>query len=391
MDITHSSQYPLIAGQHAGKKVRCTPNIKPAYDKLHAHQHKNHWARIAIKELTALSSGLSEKTNIYVKPTDQCRYDGSFYVFLPGLKATLERRPNDEYILVDLALDAMYFDATSQNDTKMGLYRVEADLDNWQTSLVENGHVLAKDNRTVSISDSGYSSAQKAANKIMPSIVKALGLAAIDIKEGGCDLHFTPGHHRQGGLLRYNAVGQTNTYGSAVLLAKSMGDAQSLTGIKWVADRGGSSVLTQAMRMLADKGVTLNGHTIYLDHATTSPGDAVRLAHQLDLNLGKKAANTGWSPVGAFSQARVASERLAHKRDSYDRHYHTNVWINGITRAAAVTGLAGMGAASLGASIPVVASIATIVTGTSGVVGASGTAYSIGQSLKERITHQFKR
>jgi len=50
-----------------------------------------------------------------------------------------------------------------------------------------------------------------------------------------------------------------------------------------------------------------------------------------------------------------------------------------------------MGAMSLGASIPVIASIATVITGTSGIVGASGTAVSIGQSLKQRVAHKFKR
>lgn len=391
MDITHPSQYPLIAGQHAGKKVRCTPSVKPVYDRLEASKHTNHWARIAIKELNALSSGLAGKNNIYVKPTDQCRYDGSFFVFLPALKATMERRSNDEYVLVDLQLDAMYFEATDQKGTRMGLYRAKSERSRWEAAYVENGHILPKDGRTVAVADSGYDRAIDAVEATVPRVTHSRAVAEVDIATGGCDLHFTPGARRQGGLFRYNAIGVTGTYGSATLLAESMRQARSLTGVKWIADHGGSSILTQAMRILADKGVTLKGHTVFLEQAATSPGDTVRLAHRLDLDLGKAVASTGWSPVGAASQARVARERLDHERDPYDQHYHTNAWINGISRAAAATGLAGMGAMSLGASIPVVASIATVITGASGIVGASGTAVSIGQSLKQRVAHKFKR
>jgi len=387
MDITHPSQYPLIAGQHAGKRVRCAPAIKPAYDQLYAHRTKNHWARIAVNELSSLSTGLAGKKNIYVTSTGQCRQDGAFYVFLPGLKATIEQRSNGEYILVDLQMDAMYFESTSSNEDRMGLYRAKFQRKTWQTEYQNHGQILSKDGRVVTIADSGYKVAPDAANASIPRIMRTPHVSDPDIRRDGCDLHFTPGGKRLGGLFRYNPINQSSTYGSARLLAESMQQARALSGVKWVADHGGSSVLTQAMRILADKGMSLKGHTVYLHRARTSPGDAVRLAHRLDMDLGEAVAGTGWDPVGAVSQARVAAERLNNSNDPYNRHYHSNAWINGVVRAAGATGLVGMGAASIGASIPVVASIGAIVVSASGIVGASGTAYSIGTSLKERLTH----
>ncbi|WP_226701895.1 hypothetical protein [Microbulbifer elongatus] len=86
--------YPLIAGQHAGKPISCVPELKPVYDRLQqAAQRNHHWARIAIKELNALSTGMLGKNNVYVRPGERQRGCGSekYYVFLPGLKATVVR------------------------------------------------------------------------------------------------------------------------------------------------------------------------------------------------------------------------------------------------------------------------------------------------------------
>lgn len=98
--------------------------------------------------------------------------------------------------------------------------------------------------------------------------------------------------------------------------------AKGVEDVIWSADKGGSAVLTQAMQILVDKGVTLKGHTAYLYKPRTSPGNALRLAHKLELTLNETFADTGWDLQGALSQLGVAGARLNNKRDPYSRgHY----------------------------------------------------------------------
>lgn len=56
--------FPQIAGHHAGKPVRCKPELQPVYDRLQqAAQRNHHWARIAVKELNALTTGAVHSVN----------------------------------------------------------------------------------------------------------------------------------------------------------------------------------------------------------------------------------------------------------------------------------------------------------------------------------------
>jgi hypothetical protein len=163
-----------------------------------------------------------------------------------------------------------------------------------------------------------------------------------------------------------------------------MEQAKTLKGVLWVADKGGSVVLTQAMKILVDKGVTLKGHTAYLYNPRTSPGDALRLAHKLELSLNESFADTGWDIQGALSQLSVAGQRLNNKDDPYSKAYHAQAWINGLVKAAGPVGLAGTAAAAMGASIPMLSGIVT-------AIGGGGVVYALGQSVVEDLRHKFKR
>jgi hypothetical protein len=62
--------YPTIAGAAAGRRVTINPDLHNTYKRLEqAALRGNHWARIAVKELNALTTGLSGKITSTLAPS----------------------------------------------------------------------------------------------------------------------------------------------------------------------------------------------------------------------------------------------------------------------------------------------------------------------------------
>lgn len=383
--------YPTIAGAAAGRRVTINPDLHNTYKRLEqAALRGNHWARIAVKELNALTTGLSGKNNVYRRPFGSPKNavgEQAFYVFLPGLKATVYPGVVGQYHVTELVLDANYYEATEDGEKsiRLGLYRARLRRGGtWETKYEADGKVAEQENRLVVIADSGYENADKAANAIMPRAMKHPDVPSHMVRQNGGDLHFTPGEKRLGGMIRYNALTEDSSRASALHLAKSMEQAKNIKGVSWVVDKGGSVVLTQAMQILVDKGITLKGHTAYLYRPSTSPGDALRLAHKLELTLGESFANTGWSVKGALSQFRVAGQRLKNEDDAYNKSYHRQAWINSAVKIGGPATLMAATAAATGTTIPMLAAITTIIT-------AIEVTNAWGQSALENLNHRFKR
>ncbi len=217
----------------------------------------------------------------------------------------------------------------------------------------------------------------------MPRTVKHLGVGAAHVSDSGADLHFTPGREPLGGgLLCYNPLKVENSRASALLLAASMESSRDVKGVVWAADFGGSAVLTQAMQILADKGISLKGHTVYFHKPRTSPAKALRLAHQLRMKLNERIADTGLSARGAFSQFSVAGIRLNNKSDPYSKDYHAEAWLNGGLKVAAPAGF--LAAVIGGQAGLVVGGIAT-------AIGGAGVVHALGKSAAESFGYKFKR
>ena len=51
---------------------------------------------------------------------------------------------------------------------------------------------------------------------------------------------------------------------------------KGIEGVSWVAEFGGAAVLTQAMKILADQGVTLEDHTAFLYRPNTNVEEAAQ-------------------------------------------------------------------------------------------------------------------
>ncbi|MCX2795442.1 hypothetical protein OQJ62_10970 [Microbulbifer thermotolerans] len=387
--MSTTQNLPLIAGQRAGKPIRCITKLEPVFQRLQQAARRNHyWATIAVKELNALTTGVLGKNNVYVRPGKSRTKNSNelYYVFLPGLKATVVRWPDDQFCITELNLDDNYFRATEQyaDRTRMGLYRAFRDKDQsaWDLKPVPDGKVFRLPGRLVAVADSGYENADDAARYTIPGALEFLGKNTAGVRESGCDLHFTPGQKRLGGMLRYNPLEVNTSRASAVQLAATMEGARDIKNVSWVADFGGSAVLTQAMQILVNKGVKLKGHTAYLHRPRTSPAKALRLAHKLELTLNESFANTGLSLRGTLSQFSVAGVRLSNKNDAYNRGHHAQAWFKGTVAMSTPVGIAAtvMGGAQ---AMVVVGSIAT-------AIGGVGVAYSIGQSLAEDLRRRFK-
>ena len=379
---------PVIAGQGAGKPIRCVPELKPVYDRLQQAALRNHhWARIAVKELNALTTGMLGKSNVYVRPGERQHGTGSekYYVFLPGLKATVVRWMNDQFCILELVIDDNYYRTQDRDvqQSRLGTYRASliAETGKWRAKYERSGQANPQIGRLVTVADASYESANEAANYSIPGALTFFGDNTSAIERTGCDVHFTPGPKRLGGLFRYNSLSIDASRSSAVHLAATMEAASTIESVAWVADFGGSAVLTQAMQILVDKGVSLEGHTIFLHRPRTSPAKALKLAHQLKLSLNKRFANTGVNPRGALSQFSVAGARMNNRNDPYGRDQHAMAWFKG---AVAISTPVGVGAAL--ASGPAMVMLGSVAT----AIGGAGAVYAIGQSVTEDMRRRFK-
>ncbi|WP_406828862.1 hypothetical protein [Microbulbifer sp. ARAS458-1] len=375
---------PLIAGKNAGKLIRCATEYQEKFDRLQRAAERNHyWALIAVKELNALTTGMLGKNNVYVRPGERQRGTGSekYYVFLPGLKATVVRWMNDQFCITELVMDDNYYRVKDLDGTRMGLYRVERGRsDAWRSTYVNGGNVKPQSGRLVTVADAKYGTANDAAKFSVPGAFEFLGNNTSAIRAGGCDLHFTPGASRLGGLYCYNPLKVNESRASAVHLARSMENARDIKYVSWVADFGGSAVLTQAMQILVDKGVTLEGHTVYFHRPRTSPAKALRLAHELQLNINKEFADTGLNLRGALSQFSVAGERINNSHDPYDRNFHVKKWLKRVVAVSTPVGVAG--AIIAGPTGVMLGGIAT-------VIGGAGAVFALGQSVTKDLRHKL--
>lgn len=371
-----------IAGKSAGKQIVCVDTLLPAFEQLLSAAQKGHyWPLRAVKELTALSSGMPGKSNVYIRQSKSNEYT----VFLPALKATIERWPNDQYCITGLVLDAHYFEATATGDP-MGLYRAKPAKEGWKTKHVEDGRIEPKNDRVVTVADTGYRDASRAATEAVPRAAQAPGVSTAKLRRG-CDLHFTPGKKRLGSLIRYNALANDDARSSAVHLAHTMKQARGVEGVAWVADHGGSVVLTQAMQVLADQGITLESHTAYLAKADSSPGQAVRLAHKLKMDVDDAFASTGMDLRGAASKMLSAGARLEAENDTYTKLHATKDWFTGTLQVSGAVGAGVFLATSAGVASPLLAAMGAVV----GALGTTKTMLSVGQSVTGSVRHKLKR
>lgn len=371
-------QNPIIHNQ-SGKHIRCSPAVKPFYDQLlKIARSGNYWASTTVLGIKSLTSSRLGKDNIFVKPSNMMMNGiEEFYVVLPGCTATIRKFSNDDYLLAALTVDTSYFQKHAQCQ-KPGLHTAFHE-DGWKTAPIINGK-LKDEERLVAISDGAYENPKTAANSAAPRIANAPGYSSSNkFDRNGFDIHFTPGNAPLGGTVNFLTaiapLSNTDTLTSAITLAKTMYHAKDLKGICWASELGGSAVLTQAMKILVDQGVTLPNHSAYLFQPTTLPSTTIKLAHQLNLSLDPKFMTTAaFDIIGNSGHFSLVSSRLknedAYKWDNalMDTLRH-GTKIQGIVTlgASAAAGVAmAMGGALAAPAIPAITQIVTAAASAGG-------------------------
>jgi hypothetical protein len=378
----------LISGQGGGKQINIVPAVKPIYERLNtAAKSGNHWARLTVTGLRALASGRLDKNNIFVRPGGNVRYGKEqFFVILPGCKATVERLPNDSYQIVNLTLDTGYFELNTQK--MAGLYRAKKKGVDWKAEHVENGQITPDGGATlVGISDSNCGDdAGKAAGKIAGFVSVAPGFSGPHFD--GFNMHFTPGVKTLGGLKNYrkasNPLSNEGIQGSAQLLARTMYKAKNLKKITWASEFGGSAVLTQAMKILADQGVTLGeSHSAFLYRPNTNVEEAVTWAHKLGMTLDRNFTKTlPMDFMGNRNQIGLIKRRFKAEKGYKAGHV---VWDLGY-QVANVGGSVGMAAGALSTggvamAVPAWPILATMATAFATTIGSLALADSAWEHL----------
>lgn len=380
-----------IAGQHSGKPVTITPQAEPIYRELaKLAQSGNYWAQITVNGINQLAAGRLHQNNIFIKPGAAHRGGTEeFVVILPGCKVTAEKLANDGYKILHFEADLNYSELVDRQE-RPGLYEAYQSRRGWTTSQNRNGTIKNEKNRLVAICDSGHDRADKAANSAAPRLAAApFSGGSFRLSSDGFDLHYTPGENRIGGLKSYKhairPLQNQELHESALLLARTMYEARDQKGIGWVSEFGGSAILTQALKILADQGVTLETHTAFLFRPTSSPNEAVKAAHAAGLKLDRKFTKTNkLDIIGNRDQLELIYNRLKHEGDDDNGYIWTKAVADAIEHGKSLHGggmLIGSIAATAGlaASAPAPAAAAAFLTALGKAATVAGSAIGIGK------------
>ncbi|AFU98519.1 hypothetical protein [Simiduia agarivorans] len=398
LDVNPVSRCHVIAGERSGKPVYIPPQAKPIYDELYKlAKRNNYWAQVTVKGIQHLAAGRLHMNNIFVHPGG-ARRDGKeeFVVVLPGCKVTAEKLDGDGYKLLHFAPDAHYFELLSE-DAKPGLYRAENGNAGWDSRPVKNGVIEKRDDYVVVVSDSGYERQSRALEMAANSAKSTPFFSGKQIERIGFDYHFTPGDKQIGGLrnlrkaLRPLDMEELN--GSALLLANSMASASKQKGIVWVSERGGSAVLSQALKILSTQGIQLKDHHLFMLEPKTSTKQAVESAMKLGMSLERDVTKVGFlNVVGNSGQLGVIRSRYKNDDDYNLLMAGVDFVKQGLTiqggLAAVATLLAAGGATMSAPAVPAIISFIAAVTG--GTVGGVAAASTVTEQVAPRLHHKIK-
>ncbi|MFK5948827.1 MAG: hypothetical protein QM500_08685 [Methylococcales bacterium] len=379
----------VIAGKSCGIAIEATPQAQLVFKNLEKQAPKNYWAHMVVSGIRALCSGQMSVDNVFVKEQTYSKgaKGSEFYVVLPGCTASMKKLPTGRYKLLHMTADMNYFEG-QEKGLKPGTYKATKQADKWKANFKFDG-IKPEKNRVVAICDSGYDTPNKAAGECINFIIKSpVSGGEFTINNDGFDMHYTPGKGRIGGLSNlkqaFNAETNSSLHESAYLLAKSMEDARNIKGVRWIAEQGGSGVLTQAMKILADKGITLDNHTVFLSNPRTQQHKVVELGIKLKLKKSRSISiNNQLNPnelIGGLFFG-VGGYYTAAKRLRHDNAYTKLNFIGDIAKET--TNLNGAGGTTIAVGAAMGISAGVSLPAVFAFVGAVGAAMGISSKVAE--------
>lgn len=365
---TSNANYPVSNNSVSGKRISFAPSVQADATTLRkAARAGYYYPMLALKQINTLSTGAAGKGNVYIPSinTAQANSFQMFDMYMPGIKATIERRPNDNYVVTSLALSEGYKSIDRGGD-KPGIYAVSKG-DGYIPSVTykSNGRITPQDGRVVVVCDTDHTSPEDAALDAMSRLKKTAG--RVIAENGNFDIMYSPvGRRLGGGFKRYNACNNTEANVFAGMLSHAMVDSTKRKNVNWIAEHGGSTVLTQAMVQLAQQNVSFKDqkHTVYMYHPATDPMQALELAHKLNLQIGDEFARVrGWrTPIHMLS---ANAKRAQNPSDEYDWKDYAKDLSNGGMNGVALAGV-GLFAAGLASTTPAIALASGVVSGICG-------------------------
>lgn len=404
----------VVSGSRGGKRVICGPKAQFEYRALkEAANQGNHWARLALAQLQGLCTGRIGKDNIYIQPNKDRRpgnhgYD-EFFIILPGCLATIERKPDDSYHIIQLDVDTK-FTELQKLAKKPGMYFAKKASEIWECELSNDGSIESKNQSMhfIAVSDAGFESAADAADSTFPKLADHLGSTTGSFLESnGFNLHYTPGKKSIGGLRNYkdaiSPLSNQSTMESAQLLAKAMYDARNIKQVAWISEFGGSAVLTQAMQMLANQGIKLPHHTAFMIRPSTDTQAAMNAALSLDLKLGRQLSKSNpldyignRNQLAAISTRSKLNKKYTLAQASWDRFSHLKSLHGLATGAIAGAAACGFAAASPISFMPAAVAPAVLTMGKilgwagAGIVALDKGAEAFTPRTHSKIVGKFK-
>jgi len=363
-----------------GKPVVFTPNTeKDALILQKAAKEGYYYPLLALKHLAALSTGLTGKNNVFIPNINDFKTNSlqQVVVYVPGIAAMVERRPNDVLAITDLQLSDEYKSIEKGSRQKPGIYSVSREGGTVEARYSQNRRIRAENKRQVVISDTSFLTPLRAAQIAAKELDQLFGGSAgltCDF-----DLFYSPHGKKLNGMSHYNAVMVRQTYGYAGLLADVIEKSKGQKGVEWTSQRGGSVVLTQALTALASKGVTFNeqNHIVKMCWATSDPKQTLSAVNKLGMIADKELLRSNSHIRAALSATIGNAQRAADKTDPYNWDDYGRELANGTMTANTVIGIGALGG-GLATGSPLLATVGTITGG----IGALQFAY---KTIKERL------
>ena len=375
----------LLCTLGVGKNISVAPALENEFKLLKSAAKTSYYPKMALKHLEALNTGLSGKHNVFISNTNDFKANTfqKVVVFVPGIRATVERRSNDTLVITELWLDPnkSYESISKTGINRPGVY--EASIGSWGVEIKykTNGRIKAKDYRKVVVADTRHAGPLSAAKAAYADLESMFGGAAALV--GEFDLFYSPVGSQLGGMLNYNPIIQNQAYFFGGLLADAIEQSIKQKGVEWTSDLGGSVVLTQSLHALAYKNISFadQKHVVKMYMPTTDPSPIIEDANKLGMLVDKNIAMGNGNMRASISSLLTNANRVCHKSDPYSFEDYLNQLSD---RSMGVFGAAG--AISFGAGLLISSPVLT-TAGT--VASAAGVIQFAVKAVKKRLKKGF--
>lgn len=370
----------LISTPNQGIPVSFAPHLIEDAISLKRAAREYYYPLMALKHLRALSSGLTGKNNVYIPNINDFKTNAlqRVVVYVPGFKATVERRSNGNLVVTAFTPDNGYEGITRRSREKPGVYQVDiGSEENIRLTYKNNGRITPENGRNVIVANTSSLTPQIAAKQAISSIKKTTSRHIVT--RGSFDMFYSPVGKSLGGLRSYTPEIHKESYLFGGLLADAMERANKQERVIWASESSGGVVLTQALQALALKNVSFEGmgHLVYMYSPTINPATTLKAIKDVKMKADEHLAKGGGHVYAAAGSVLTNASRARDKDDHYTWEDYFNDLSGGTMAALAVAGAASFVATAVTSS--------TVALGVGTFCSAAGAAQLASRPIRRLI------